>query len=164
VRWVVPAGSLPAGLVRRAPGALGAMFDDGTLAAGLVEHTAVWLWLSEGQSWSRHGRAVQAALPGALAEPDGWTVQPAPGEVLERVIADLLAGSVGEVVRSHGGSVSARRIGPDTVAVELGGACEHCAAAVVTLRQRLLGELRRRCPDLVETGAEGTRLTLTLSG
>jgi Fe/S biogenesis protein NfuA len=33
-----------------------------------------------------------------------WVVESAPGEVLEHVTADLLAGSVGDFVRSHGGS------------------------------------------------------------
>ncbi|MFN8072606.1 MAG: NifU family protein [Mycobacterium sp.] len=164
VRWVVPAGTLPVGRVRVAPGRFGEMLRDGTISDALSEHTAVWLWLRDGLSWATSGRAVQAALREALVDPGAWVVEPAPGEVLEHVTADLLAGSVGDFVRSHGGSVTARPAGGDAVAVQLGGACEHCAAAEFTLRARLLGELRRRCPDLVEVDRGGGGLTVTLGG
>jgi Fe-S cluster biogenesis protein NfuA len=164
VRWVVPAGTLPVGRVRAAPGPLGEMLSEGTISDALSEHTAVWLWLREGLSWATSGRAVQSALREALADPAGWVVEPAAGEVLQRVTADLLAGSVGDFVRSHGGSVTARPAGDDAVAVQLGWACEHCAAAEFTLRARLLGELRRRCPDLVEVDRGAGGLTVTLGG
>ena len=163
VRWVVPAGLLPAGRARLAPGRLGEMLREGTFSDALTENTAVWLWLRDGLSWSTVGTSVQAALREALGDPLGWTVEPAPGEVLEHVTADLLAGSVGDFVRSHGGSVRTHRSG-DTVTVRLGGACEHCPAAGMTLRGRLIGELRGRCPDLVEVDHASRELTLTLGG
>ena len=161
VRWVVPGGRLPTGRITAAPGRLGTLFADGTLCAGLSEHGAVWLWLRDGLAWSTSGREVRAALQDALTDPAAWTVEAAPGEVLEKVTADLLDGPVGDFVRSHGGSVSAQRSG-DTVTVRLGGACEHCPAAGLTLRQRLVGELRGRCPDLVEVDQEGRQLVLSL--
>lgn len=162
VRWVVPAGLVPVGRVRQAPGRLGQMLCDATFSDALTERTAVWLWLRDGLSWSTYGATVQSALREALADPDGWSVDPAPGAVLERVTADLLAGSVGDFVRSHGGSVTARRVDGDAVTVQLGGACEHCAAAEFTLRARLLGELRKRCPDLVEVDHGHGHLRLRL--
>lgn len=162
VRWVVPAGRVAAGRIAKAPGRLGELLADGTLSDGLVEHAAVWLWLRDGLSWSARGAEVRAALQDALTDPAGWTVESAPGEVLARVTADLLDGSMGEFVRSHGGTVIAERCG-DEVTVRLGGACEHCPAAGLTLRQRLVGELRGRCPNLVEVDREGRQLTLTLA-
>ncbi len=149
VRWVVPAGTLPAGRVRRAPGRFGEMLCEGMFSDALTEHTAVWLWLRDDLSWSGQGGSVGAALREALAEPGGWEIDPAPGEVLERVTADLLAGSVGDFIRSHGGSVVAQRDGHD-VWVRLGGACQHCPAAERTLASRLLEALRDRCPGVVE--------------
>lgn len=149
VRWVVPAGILPAGRVHRAPCRFGEMLSEGMLSDALTEHTAVWLWLRDGLSWSGQGGSVGAALRDALAEPEGWQIDPAPGEVLERVTADLLAGSVGDFIRSHGGSVVAQRDGQD-VRVRLGGACQHCPAAGRTLASRLLEALRQRCPEVVE--------------
>lgn len=162
VRWVVPAGRLPAGRLQTAPGRLGGLFADGTLSAGLTEHNAVWLWLRDGLSWATRGTEIRAALQDALVDPAGWTIAPDPGEVLERVTADLLGGPVGDFVRSHGGTVSTQRSG-DTVTVSLGGACQHCPAAGLTLRQRLLGELRGRCPDLVEVDRDGGQLTVGLA-
>jgi Fe/S biogenesis protein NfuA len=164
VRWVVPAGTLPPGRVCRAPGDLGELLSDGTIFDALAEHTAVWLWLRDGLSWAQSGTAVQAALREALADPGGWVVRAAPGEVLEHVTADLLAGPVGDFVRSHGGSVTARPADDGAVSVRLGGACEHCPAAEYTLRSRLLDALRTRCPDLVEVERGSGGLTLTLGG
>lgn len=163
VRWVVPPGCVPCGLIRDAPAEFGRLFGDGTLTAGMVENSAVWLWLRDGMSWSSSGRPVQTALREALQDPSGWVVDPAPGEVLERVIADLIDGPIGDFVRSHGGAVTTQRCG-DEVVVQLGGACEHCRAAEFTLRSRLLTELRRRCPDLAEVSDPGGRLTVTLAG
>lgn len=162
VRWVVPAGSVPPGRISRAPGRLGAMFDDDTLTRGVAEHTAVWLWLRPDLSWAQAGATVQSALREALADPGGWAVDTAPGEVLELVTDDLLAGSVGDFIRSHGGSVRAARLDGDTVAIRLGGACEHCAAAEQTLRVRLLTGLRQRCPDLVEVNTDRRQSGLVL--
>lgn len=164
VRWVVPGGVLPVGRVRSAPGLMGELLSDATFSEALTEHGGLWLWLREDLSWSAVGATVRSALQDALGHPDGWVVDPAPGEVLERVTADLLAGSVGDFIRSHGGSVRAQSVGGDAVVVQLGGACAHCPAAEHTLRLRLIGELRRRCPDLVEVGRGDGGLTLTLSG
>ncbi|MCB1264086.1 MAG: NifU family protein [Mycobacterium sp.] len=162
VRWVMlPPGALPAGRVRTAPGRLGEMFADETLSAGLVEHTAVWLWLRDELSWSTVGPQVAKALRAALEHPGDWVIDPDPGEVLFRVTNDLLDGSVGDFIRSHGGSVAAERAGDD-VAVTLGGACARCAAADHTLRGRLLEGLRGRCPDLVASGPDTEGLTLRL--
>lgn len=164
VRWVMPPGTLPVGLVRTAPGRLGELLADGTLGAGLVEHGALWLWLRAGESWSQHGAAVRSALRDALADPGGWTVEEDPGTVLDRVVGDLLDGSVGDFIRSHGGSARAERVGDGAVVVHLGGACANCAAAEFTLRARLLDQLRRRCPDVAEVDRSGGRLTVRLGG
>lgn len=162
IRWVLPAGTLPVGRVLHAPGTIGGQLDDGTLSGALVENSALWLWLRDGLSWGEHGRLIQAPLRDALADPGGWLIDPAPGEVLLRVTTDVLDGSAGDFIRSHGGAVTATRQGDTDVVVKLGGACEHCAAAEYTLRMRLLGELRRRCPDIVEVDNGGGRLTLAL--
>ncbi len=156
--------SLPTGRLRGAPGQLGEMLRGAVFADALVEPGAVWLWLADGQSWPQHGTRVQSALREALADPGAWTVDPAPGEVLKRVTADLLAGPIGDFIRSHNGTVTTQRSGRE-VLVQLGGACEHCPAAEYTLRLRLLDALRRRCPDLIETGGQrGGQLRLTLPG
>jgi Fe/S biogenesis protein NfuA len=163
VRWVTTGAVLPVGRVTRAPGRLGEMLYHGTFSGALTERSAVWLWLGEGLSWSTCGSEVRTALRDALEDPTGWVVAPAPGEVLDLVTADLLAGSIGDFIGSHGGTVQSQRYG-DEVAVRLGGACEQCPAAEYTLRLRLLEALRGRCPDLVETGSGQGQLRLRIGG
>ena len=161
--WCPPA-PLPVGRVRVAPGRFGEMLRDGN-DFRRIERTHRRLAVAARRVVVGDvGTGGMAALREALVDPRAWVVEPAPGEVLEHVTADPLAGSVGDFVRSHGGSVTARPAGGDAVAVQLGGACEHCAAAEFTLRARLFGELRRRCPDLVEVDRGGGGLTVTLGG
>lgn len=162
VRWVMPAGIVPSGRIRRAPGRLGELLGDATLSDALTEPTALWLRLRDGLFWSTYGSEVAAAVQNALSDPLGWEIEPAHGEVLERVTVDLLDGSVGDFVRSHSGSVQAQRDGDDVV-IRLGGACEHCAAAEFTLRTRLLDALRRRLPDVTEHDSGPGQLRLRLS-
>ena len=93
VRWVVPAGRLPAGRISLAPGRLGEMFADGTLSAGLTEHTAVWLWLRDGLSWAARGTEVRAALQGAaqmnVLEFHPWNARNLHIDKPDRMVFDL---------------------------------------------------------------------------
>ena len=71
-------------------------------------------------------------------------------------------GRSGDFVLSDGGAVAVHRGDDQLVAVELGGACKNCPAADHTLRQRLMQQLRRRCPEVTEVERTGGRLVLTL--
>ncbi|MPV87366.1 NifU family protein [Georgenia ruanii] len=76
LRWVVPAGAVPvAGPVAAAPGALGGLLGDGTLARVVAEPRAVVTRLGAGHSWPADGARVRTALHEALATPAGWTVR-----------------------------------------------------------------------------------------
>jgi Fe/S biogenesis protein NfuA len=153
LRWMVPAGLVPTGRVRRAPDELGRLFADGTLTAGLVGHVSVWLWLRPGSSWRDEGPRVRSALQRALAVPTGWLVEPAADEVLARVSNELLDGSVGDYVRSHGGAVEVSAVTDGTVELRFGGVCAECPALGLTMQRRVERALRSRWPDVVDVRA-----------
>lgn len=148
LRWVVPAGVLPPGRVRAAPGPLGVLLGSGVLADGLVERAAVWLRLTAG-SWRERGAEVRAALQQALLDPAGWRVDPPDDAALARVVADVLAGTTGDYVRSHGGRLDVAEVTDGVVVLDLSGTCEHCPAAGLTLHARVEAAVRDRWPDLV---------------
>jgi NFU1 iron-sulfur cluster scaffold homolog, mitochondrial len=164
LRWVTPAGALPfTGTPATVPTALAALLDDGTLAGIRVEAAAVVTQLGAGRAWSRDGSRVRSALHAALDEPARWTPAGAPDgpddEPLRAAARTLIDGPVGELARSHGGSVELLGVRDGIVTVRLAGACHGCPAARVTLRQRLENQLRRRCPDLrtvVDAAGSGT--------
>lgn len=153
LRWVVPADVL--GFVGRpaaVPDALARLVGGGVLTGITVEPGAVVLRLAEGRSWREEGPAVRAALQAALAEPAGWlpvSDAAASGTARLRAAAEaVLAGEVGDYIRSHAGTAEIVSVAGDRVAVSLGGACTDCPARRITLALRVETALRRLYPDL----------------
>ena len=100
-------------------------------------------------SWRALGDEVRAALSEALLDPAGWTVDASSGPELETVAAELLAGSVGALAASHGGSIELVSVLGHRVTVRMSGACDGCPAATSTLRDVFERELRRVDPSVV---------------
>lgn len=159
LRWVVPDGLLGfVGPVARAPRLLQALVDDGALAGLVVEPGGVLTALGEGRSWVQEGAAVRAALVDALGCPERWEPgslahEVGPDEALAAAAQQVLEERVGGFAAAHGGSIRVVEVRDGVVLVALGGACDGCLAAAMTLRVRFERLLRRRCPWLVEVRA-----------
>ena len=111
LRWVIAADGLPpAGTVRQAPGRLGALLDSGVIDE-MVVRTAlnkgeVLITLSAGSSWRELGDDIREALSDALLNPAGWRVDASDNtSQLAAIAAELLAGPIGALAESHGGSI-----------------------------------------------------------
>jgi Fe-S cluster biogenesis protein NfuA len=165
LRWVVPPDRLPArGTVRHAPGALGALVQGGTIDELVVGSTDILITLGAGHSWRQMGDDIREALSAALVDPQGWTVDesPAPDAELEAVAAQLLAGAIGDLAASHGGSIELVSVLGHQVRVRMSGACDGCPAASVTLRDVFERELRRRVDQQVVVSCENDSATTSL--
>ena len=150
LRWVVPADRLPPrGAVRRAPGRLGALLDGGVIDELVVGATDILITIGAAGSWRERGDEIRAALGEALLDPAGWGVEASGGPKLETVAAELLAGSVGALAASHGGSIELVSVLGHRVTVRMSGACDGCPAATSTLRDVFERELRRVDPSVV---------------
>jgi NFU1 iron-sulfur cluster scaffold homolog, mitochondrial len=159
LRWVVGTDRLPArGTVRRAPGRLGELLHDGVLDHVEVRSGDVLITLSAGRSWREVGDDVRQALSEALLDPAGWHADPATDDTAEltAMVAELLAGPIGALAESHGGSIELASIEGDTVNVRLSGACHGCAAAASTLHDNLQRELRRRSGRKIKVNSESS--------
>jgi Fe-S cluster biogenesis protein NfuA len=153
LRWITPAGVLPfTGVPAAVPEPVAALLAEGVLADIRVEVAAVVTTLSTGRNWARDGSRVRSALHAALDNPAGWTVGGACGDTLDEPLRTateaLLAGAVGDLALSHGGSIQLLDVRDGVVTVRMHGACHGCPAAQVTLRRQLEDQLRRRCPDV----------------
>lgn len=151
LRWRVPADAVPfLGDVTAAPGALGRLLADGTLAAVTLEPGAVLIRAGDRTTWRHLGGPVRTALLEALATPDGWRGRPETGDdVLARAAAAVLDGLVGDTIRSHGGRVRITGVRDGVVWLHLSGACAGCPASGVTLTDGFEREVRARYPGLV---------------
>ena len=156
LRWVIAADRLPpAGTVRRAPGRLGALLDGGVIDEIVIRTGEVLITLSGGNSWRKFGDDVREALTDALLDPAGWQVDASDSTgQLAAIAAELLAGPIGALAESHGGSIELVSVVGHTVTVRMSGACHGCPAASSTLHDTLQRELRRRVGQQVTVCTE----------
>ncbi|MEC4761920.1 NifU family protein [Mycobacterium sherrisii] len=166
LRWVVGADRLPPpGVVRAAPGRLGALLDAGTLDELVVEPGGVLITVGAGHTWRELGDDVRAALSAALSQPATWVVDESSCAAtgLKDAAAELLAGRVGALAASHGGSIELVSVEGHHVTVRMSGACDGCPGASATLRDVLERELRRRAdPQTVVVASESDSGTISL--
>jgi Fe-S cluster biogenesis protein NfuA len=103
--------------------------------------------------WQAIGGQVGVAIRGALA---GGTpaVLPAPAgssagdEALYSRVADLFEAEINPAVARHGGFVELVDVQDAMVLLRMGGGCQGCGMADVTLRQGIEVLLRERVPDI----------------
>jgi Fe-S cluster biogenesis protein NfuA len=164
LRWVIGGERMPpAGRVRRAPGRLGVLLDGGVISEMLVRTADVLVTLSAGHRWRELGDDVREALSDALLDPTGWRIDASSGtDRLAAIAAELLAGPIGALAESHGGSIELVSVTGHTVTVRLSGACHGCPAAESTLHDKLQSELRRRTGQPIEVRTESRSAAMPL--
>jgi NFU1 iron-sulfur cluster scaffold homolog, mitochondrial len=169
LRWVIAADRLPpAGSVRQAPGRLGALLDSGVIDEMVVRAALgkgeVLITLSAGNSWRELGDNVREALSEALLDSAGWRVDASDNaSQLAAIATELLAGPIGALAQSHGGSIELVSVVDNTVTVRMLGACHGCAASGSTVHDKLQRELRRRAGQSVTVVSESSSAAMPLS-
>ena len=152
VRWLMPAGTLDfVGEASAVPGQVQELLDDGTLAGLTVEPTAIRTRIGGGRSWASDGARVRAALQQSLGATDQWVAMHPDitgDDVLRMAAEQVIAGQVGDYIRSHGGAVEILDVSDGHVEVQLMGSCQHCPAAELTMTTRFETALRALFPDL----------------
>lgn len=108
--------------------------------------------------WQAVGKAVGAAIRAALAadvpavapaaqRPAGATTAVNDDTLYERV-ADLFERQVNPMVARHGGRVELIDVQDAVVMLRMGGGCQGCGMADVTLRQGIEGMLAQAIPEV----------------
>ncbi len=156
LRWVAPVAHLGfVGTPSRMPAALAALLADGTLTELSLTASAVVTRLAAGRTWRAEGGRVRDAVQEGLADAGGWAAPAgaSPDDALRMAVLEVIAGDVGDYVRSHGGRIELVTAHGSRVEVRMTGACSHCPAADVTLSGRFETALRALHPDVREVTA-----------
>ncbi len=123
--------------------------------------------------WQAVGKAVGAAIRAAVA---GGAPLVAPAvaagsagdEAIYTRVADLFEAEINPAIARHGGYVELIDVQDGVVMLRLGGGCQGCGMADVTLRQGIEASLRERVPEVagvvdVTDHAAGTNPYVTAS-
>jgi Fe-S cluster biogenesis protein NfuA len=125
----------------------------------LVSHDTVTVNAVEVVEWPVFGKQIGAAIRGAIlsgetpiSEALAQTLPPA--EVIREVVAHLLDTQVNPNVASHGGVVQLIDVRDNVVFLRMGGGCQGCGMADVTLKlgvERMIREMVPEVGDILDT-------------
>lgn len=107
------------------------------------------------ESWPALGSLIGTAIREQFAS-GGVLVSPSALEGsgsesrIRTEIEDLFANEINPAIASHGGTVELADVDGTKVYVRLGGGCQGCASADVTLKQGIEKAIRQRVPEVSE--------------
>jgi Fe-S cluster biogenesis protein NfuA len=134
--------SLAADLLR-IPGVASALIADNVVTVGAA-HPVDWPALGIGNVIRKHLRGGSPAV-----SPDYFTALPSEGD-LRWAIQDLFEREINPAVAQHGGWVELIDVKKNNVFIRLGGGCQGCGAADVTLKQGIERAIRDLAPAVGE--------------
>ncbi len=129
------------------------MFQIPTVTGVLISHERVTVTKSGREEWPVTAKQVGAAIRAHLA-----TGQPAVSDAMRAAIPlaaeiqakvrQVLEKEINPMVAAHGGQVSLLGVKGNTVYLKLGGGCQGCGQADVTLKQGIEKSIRFAAPEV----------------
>jgi len=152
---VYPGGSVFFGRRDRAVGSPLAeqIFDIPGVAAVLIQDNVVTVTTDGTDEWKNVGKQVGAAIRAALqsgvspVSPSALADMPSPSEMRTK-IQTLLDDQINPAIAAHGGWVELIDVKNNEVYLRLGGGCQGCGAADVTLKQGIEKSIRQLVPEI----------------
>lgn len=154
-RPVYPDSSFYFASKERAQGSLLAerLFEIPTVRSVLISHDRVVVNKAGMEEWPAIGRQIGAAIRSHLAtelpavsEELRATIPPA--EVIRQRVQEVLDTRINPSVASHGGHVGLIGVQGNTIFLKLGGGCQGCGQADVTLKQGIEVEIHAAVPEV----------------
>lgn len=125
---------------------------DGVTAV-LISHDQVTVNQNGFRDWRELGKQVGAAIREHMASgqpavrPEVRSALPSPEEIRERVQV-VLDTEINPAVGQHGGFVRLIDVRENTVFIQMGGGCQGCGMAHMTLRNGVETSIRRSVPEV----------------
>jgi Fe-S cluster biogenesis protein NfuA len=134
---------------------LKALFGIDGVREVLVADSIITIAKSNGEPWPIIGKKIGAAIRGVIESgqspiPDEWGKKPPSEERIYKEVEQILASRINPGVSTHGGRVELVDVKGTAVYLRLGGGCQGCGAANVTLRQGIEKAIKARLPEITE--------------
>ena len=154
-RPVYPEGSIYFGSKAQAAGSPLAeqIFTIDTVESLLVQDSVVTVSAPTGGDWMPIAKQVGAAIRSVLSSDETPIAQdalrslPDPEEIKKKV-QSVLDGEINPAVAAHGGWVELIDVNKNEVFIRMGGGCQGCGMADVTLKQGVEKSIRRAVPQI----------------
>jgi len=131
------------------------LFEIPDIESILITDNQITVTKSGSSPWPEVGKSIGAKIrehlrsgEPAVDEDYAGTV-PGEGEIRQKV-QDLFDREINPALGSHGGSVELVDVKGNSIYVKLGGGCQGCASAKMTLKMGIERILRERIPELGE--------------
>ncbi len=131
------------------------LFDIDGVGAVLVTHDRVTVTKGDASDWRVIGKEIGAAIRAHImsGEPaisdDLWQGLPPEDELRERV-QEVIEREINPQVAAHGGFISLLDVKENVVYIQMGGGCQGCGMADVTLKQGIEKAIRHAVPQIGE--------------
>jgi Fe-S cluster biogenesis protein NfuA len=156
-RPVFPEGSAFFGSPEEAKGSPLAerLFAINGIASVVIADNRVTVTQSEAEDWPVIGKKIGTAIREHIASGEGAVADKFKSnggktEKIRKEVQALLNDEINPAVASHGGSVSLIDVKGNTVFLELGGGCQGCGMAHITLKHGIEQVIRQRIPEVGE--------------
>lgn len=159
-RFIVERPLLPKGFIRfrDAAGAKGsplaeALFAVEGVVGVMIQHNEVTVTSQIPVDWRKSGplvgSAIRTFLQSGKTAVSEEALQSAPAEdVLRQKVQSFLDENVNPAVASHGGFITLLDVKGKDLYIQMGGGCQGCGMANVTLREGVESSLRQSFPDI----------------
>ena len=134
---------------------LEALFDIPGISQVLVAGDTLTIAKSSVEPWPKVGQAIGETIRNTLMSGERLIAEDvqskAPSEEkIRREIEDLFEKDINPSIASHGGRVELVDVDGTRVSVRLGGGCQGCSSANVTLKHGIEQAIRQRIPEVTE--------------
>ena len=154
-RAVLPDKSFYFGNARQATGSplAEALFKITGVTNVLISHDTITVGKGTHEEWPVVGKQIGAAIRASIASgqpavsDDAFRGLP-PAEELRNRVQEILDSQINPYVASHGGVVRLIDVRDNNVFVQMGGGCQGCGMANVTLRQGVEVAIRASIPEV----------------
>lgn len=129
------------------------LFDIPGVSSVLIGHDQVTVNKGDEEPWQVIGRQVGATIrehiqSGEEAVSESLQASIPPEDEIRAKVEQILENEINPAVASHGGVIRLIDVQKNNLVIQMGGGCQGCASASVTLKQGVETAIRKAVPEV----------------